>query len=56
MANCWPRGMISSDRIGGTGDPVCRYANRLEKIPGGHFLPEEQPDVVLGIIEDFFGA
>ena len=41
--------------VGGTRDPVCRYAKRLEKIPGGHFLPEEQPDVVLGIIDDFFG-
>ena len=41
--------------VGGTRDPVCRYAKRLEKIPGGHFLPEEKPDVVLGLIDDFFG-
>ena len=41
--------------VGGRSDPVCRYANKLEKIRGGHFLPEERPDVVLGIIDDFFG-
>lgn len=41
--------------VGGTRDPVCRYSNKLEKIPGGHFLPEERPEAVLGIIQDFSG-
>ena len=41
--------------VGGESDPVCRYSKKLEKIPGGHFLPEERPEAVLGIIDDFFG-
>ena len=41
--------------VGGKGDPVCRFSKKLEKIPGGHFLPEERPDAVLAIIDDFFG-
>ena len=35
--------------VGGARDPVCRFSPSVELVPdAGHFLPEDDPDAVLG--------
>jgi pimeloyl-ACP methyl ester carboxylesterase len=40
--------------IGGDRDPVVRFSRGVEMVPGiGHFLPEDQPDAVIGHAQRF---
>lgn len=49
-----PRPLVPMRLLGGVKDPVCRFSPSVDKVPrAGHFLPEDRPDAVLSLVDEF---